>query len=184
MAFKIAVVDLDGCIIDDINAKFESRLGSHKGQFNNMFRETIFELLNVLPHSNKFYNSLLRESDIDKEIIAVMEKAQEHGTVIHIVTKHKGLDVEWLSKMLSNYNIKVPPQNIHIVNGNKASVVNSLNADLFLDDQFESVSKLNENIKIRLLKRTYNTIGSNTIRLLRKGQDVKVEDARSLLAEV
>ncbi len=175
MAFKLAVVDLDGCIIDEVSSRFDSKLGEHKGALNSSFREMAFVSLHALPHSRKFYASLLREEALDEEIVKAMKQLQDEGTELHIVTKHKGLDKAWLSDMLGRHGIAIGANSIHVVNGDKSSTINGLKADLVIDDQPDSVLNIDGNAKILLLRRSYNKVSMAVIKLLR-GSKVSIVD--------
>ncbi|MGC8652358.1 MAG: hypothetical protein ACP5UH_03870 [Candidatus Micrarchaeia archaeon] len=187
MAFKIAVVDLDGCIIDDISRQLDSKLGTRGGPLNGAFREAVFVLMHLVPHSSEFYASLLREDALDANVINAMKSMQEKGTELHVVTKHKGLDKAWLSRMLARHGINISTDNIHVVNGDKAYTIDKLRADLVIDDQPDSVLSVGKGPmgerKILLLKRTYNTVGVTMLKLLRGG-GVRITDSQNLAGEL
>ncbi|MGC8586495.1 MAG: hypothetical protein ACP5K5_03055 [Candidatus Micrarchaeia archaeon] len=172
MASRIAVIDLDGCIIDDINPKFEEKFPMHKGILNSAIRELIFETSHFIPLRKDFFSKLLENGKIDEHVINAMKAMQEKGIELHVVTKHKGLEKEWLVNELGKHGVKIRSEDIHIVNGNKASTINGLGAETVIEDQFDSIFKLREGARIILLERSYNRISLGILKLLRRNIEV------------
>ncbi|MCL5433485.1 MAG: hypothetical protein M1538_00715 [Candidatus Marsarchaeota archaeon] len=186
--YKVAVFDLDGCIMDDITAQFNSKFGKQDpGMCNSIFKETLFNAAQLLLRGKEFHKSLLNEYTLDENVINVMRQMQEVGTEINIVTKNKGVNEKWLSNLMNRYGININPKNIHKVNGNKGSKIKELNANIVFDDQPDIISVIhkayNKNAKnlplIVLIRREYNNILTTILRNVDK--NIVVVNSEDLL---
>ncbi|MGC8496155.1 MAG: hypothetical protein ACP5MX_03040 [Candidatus Micrarchaeia archaeon] len=182
MSYKKAVFDLDGGILDDINAKFNEMWNSHKGTINNLSREFFTSVLYVLPHSKRFYSSLLSESFVDEDVIGSMKKLQSQGTELYIVTKNKGVNAEWLSSLLDRHGIKVDTE--HIIVGDMGKFVEQSKADLAVSDRTDSIPGGSSSADIMLLRRGYNNVSIALSKMLRNSPRIKIIDPKNLQLEI
>ncbi|MEM0149827.1 MAG: hypothetical protein QXW10_02955 [Candidatus Micrarchaeaceae archaeon] len=180
--YKKAVFDLDGCILDDINAKLDSKLGAARGTVSDTMRELMVNMVYAMPHRKEFYLSLLDEKYIDNDIIWVMGKMQAQGTELFIVTRNKGVDPAALSSMLARHGIHIEPQNIHI--GSMGKFIDSTDVDFAVSDMTDSIPKHKSDVSLKLLRRGYNTVTQHLMSMLRKDLDIKIVTPKQLVGEI